>query len=196
MKYLLASLIVVFVSSCVSNSNEFPLRELKSNDRMYVGQVNVVVNGQPGDKCELFLNSDLTANFKLVDSGWVIYKTQREESRFSRVTCKFKASPYVTAWITQSLGLDDLKRPKHFKTIANFGEILVNWNVDAKEVEKLVRSTTESKGPYLDGKVVGVGELTVEVKPNFEKAKAYYVETNKNEKMSDYEWVETLVELK
>lgn len=175
MKSLVFILTVLALVGCVSASNETQFDKVKPKQRVYVGQVQVKMNGQKAEKCELFVNSDLAPNMKLSEDGFVVYKTSDRKPYLGRVRCLHKANNRKSAWHTQKLNLAPLKRPKKRKSVNYFGHILVNWDFDP---EKTLKAPAQDPSSFRQvGLVDDSGELQIEIKDQSKEA-ADYIQKN------------------
>ena len=165
---LVASL---FMTGCISASNQTDFDKVKPKQRVYVGNVSVEMNGQRPEKCELLMNKSLVANVKLSRDGYVVYKTSDRKPALAKVRCLHKVSNRKHAWHTKDLDLEPLKRPKKRKSVNYFGHLKVNWEINP---ELTTAAPVENPAAFKQvGMVSDSGEIKLEVKDETDQATKY-----------------------
>ena len=183
------------LSACMIAGKEIPERDLKPEERMYVGQILVEINGKPAPKCELYINSDLMPYIRVPADGWVAYKTDRHEARFSKLACLHRLPSGSAAWHHQSLPLQFLKRADSPQELTSFGQILVKWKVNDKDTEAAAREQFIKKS-NVEGQVKDSGVIQAQVTSQLDAAKNYYSQSAGSSPTRNYVWREALVEVK
>ena len=171
---LLVSFAMLAMVGCATPSNETNFKKVKPKQRVYVGNVEVTLNGKPADKCELFMNSKLAPNIKLSEDGFVVYKTADRKPYLGKVRCLHRVSNRKAAWHTQDLELNPLNRPKKRKSVNYFGHISLNWEIDP---DKTLSAPVADPSAFRQvGMVDESGEIQLKVQDQKDVAEKYIQE--------------------
>ena len=168
---LLVSVALLALVGCATPSNETDFEKVKPKQRVYVGNVEVNLNGKRAEKCELFMNSNLAPNFKLSEDGFVVYKTSDRKPFLGKVRCLHKYNHRNSAWHTQELELNPLNRPKKRKSVNYFGHITLDWKINPKDT--LTAPAQDPSAFKKVGMVDSSGKIQLKVQDQKEVAEKY-----------------------
>lgn len=171
MKRLFVATLILSVSGCATDSNLAKFKQVKPKQRVYVGKVDITLNGKKATKCELFMNSQLAPNLKLAEDGYVVYKTSDRDTQLGKVRCLHQANNRKSAWHTQKLNLKKLTRPKKRKSVNYFGHLNIKWDIDP---EKTLAARAQDPYAFKQvGMVDDSGEIEITVADNTQEASDY-----------------------
>jgi hypothetical protein len=168
---------VISAIGCATPSNDADqFKKISPSQRLYVGRMQVLLNGTPAEKCEVFVNGSLIPNLKIASDGYMIYRTDDSAPGLAKLTCLHKLNFFKSAWHMKDLNLDPIHKPKEQNTVHYFGDLKVDWTVDPKTTEnaKVVES---DPGPNKVGTVKNSGELKVTVENKLEDMRTYAAKT-------------------
>jgi hypothetical protein len=192
--YYLCFLPLLLLLSCTTISQDVPQKELKAGERLYVGQIEVTLNGERAKKCEFYINSDIVPHLKTSSDLWIVYRTERESAKLSKIVCLHRTKNGAAAWHQQALKLKEFNRSENNQEITSFGKLIISWTVDENETlakaqeQALRKSETEAR-------IESSGKLKIRVTSNLQEAKNYYQTIAKNSPSKDYAWREALIEV-
>lgn len=151
--------------------------KMKKTDRLYVGKVFVDFNGQTNaegksaPRCDLFLKSSVTAEFKASPTGFVSFKENAKSVRLGEIACIFEYGN-EKAWVHYPISFKSIPKSAQMNEVTYFGDVHIKWTLTPEEFN----STEYKEGFAMDKKVFEKGEFTVEVKDNFEASKQKFTE--------------------
>jgi hypothetical protein len=175
MKLFISALMLLPLAGCVTDSNVTQFKKVKPKQRVYMGRVDITLNGQKAEKCELFMNSQMMSNLKVAADGYIVYRTSDREPYLGKVRCLHRANNRKSAWHTQSLNLKKLERPKKRKSVNYFGHLSIKWDIDPAKT-----LSAQARDPYAFkqvGMVNNSGEIQLSVADNTKEA-TDYLKTN------------------
>lgn len=172
MRLLILFALSLSLYACTTPSNKPQFKKVKAKQRVYVGKLEVVLNGQAAEKCEIYMNSDLNPFIRISKDGYLIYRTERKKPRLGRLSCLHRLGARKAAWHIQDFDLSQLERPKERKTAHYFGHLRVNWDIDPSKT-----AAVQPAGGFIRSGpqpiVKDSGELTVAVREDLEDIQGY-----------------------
>jgi hypothetical protein len=178
-KALLVVFTSIFITQCATQQRvEAPkIPKLKKNERLYFGNVFVTFNEQKQARCDLFLNSSISAEFKVTLSGIVNFASSSKRPRLTEIACLFDAGK-EKFWVYYPISVRSLKRVDSKEEITYFGDIDIHWTLTKEDIDH-----SEFNKAYASSqKISGKGEFKMNIKDEYqtaiEKFKSAYSELN------------------
>jgi len=165
-------LFALALSGCATPSNQANFDKVKLGQRIYVGRMQVNLNGETSPKCEIYKSGDMAASLTLAEDGYFIFRSDRSEVGLVKLSCRHQANLFKAAWHVRELPLNLAKKPKDENTVVYLGDLMVNWKIDPLATESAPVLDSQP-GPTKVGMVKNSGEIQVQVEDRLAEAKAY-----------------------
>lgn len=172
MKFLIYTnlLISALLVGC-STKEIAPVKKLTKNERVYFGNVFVNFNDQNNKdaRCELFLSSSVTAEFKTSESGFVSFTSTSKKPRLSEIACIYTQGR-DKFWVYYSIPVINIKRPETKDDVVYFGDLHIDWKIEKEDIDQSEYNKTFAA----DKKISGKGEFKIEIKDNSQSVPALF----------------------
>lgn len=173
-KTLLIVFSALFITQCATQKTveiqEIP--KLKKNERLYFGNVFVTFNDQKQARCDLFLNSSISAEFRVTPSGLVNFASSSKRPRLTEIACLFDAGK-EKFWVHYPISVESLKRVDSKEEVTYFGDIDINWTLTKEDIDHSEFNKTYASSQKISGK----GEFKINIKDESETAREKFKST-------------------
>lgn len=168
---LFLPIFAIFILIGCSTKEVASVKKLSKNERVYFGNVFVKFNEQNNKdaRCELFLSSSISAEFKTSESGFVSFTTTSKKPRLSEIACIYNQGR-EKFWVYYPIPVESIKRPQTKDDVVYFGDLHIEWVIEKEDIDHSEYNKTFAA----DKKISGKGEFKIEVKDNSQTASALF----------------------
>jgi hypothetical protein len=159
----------VWLAGCATPSDQISLKKISPKQRFYTGRMNIKLNGVPASKCEVYLNYDVAPSIQLSDSGFIVYKTDRENIHFKKIACQHAFDKSLSAWHIKALNLAAVEKPSEQSTVHYFGDVNIDWAIDPEQTKEAAYKDYDSKTYHKVGRVNDSGEMKITITADLPK---------------------------